>query len=96
MGMFDRQLSVKFKASVFISSHAEVMKVAEVLGVIFGESSSKVITPFMETLQLFIKGYHQFLHEWIYLAMVRLFNRQGQEVLSTHQKAISDTLTVVR
>ncbi|VDK31608.1 unnamed protein product [Taenia asiatica] len=77
-------------------SHAEVMRVAEVLSVIFGESSSKVITPFMETLQLFIKGYHQFLHEWIYIAMVRLFNRQGQEVLSTHQKSIADTLAVVR
>ncbi|VDM15797.1 unnamed protein product [Hydatigera taeniaeformis] len=77
-------------------SHAEVVRVAEVLSVIFGESSSKVITPFMETLQLFIKGYHQFLHEWIYIAMVRLFNRQGQEVLSTHQKSIADTLAVVR
>ncbi|KAL5112926.1 CLIP-associating protein 1 [Taenia crassiceps] len=77
-------------------SHAEVIRVAEVLSVIFGESSSKVITPFMETLQLFIKSYHQFLHEWIYIAMVRLFNRQGQEVLSTHQKSIADTLAVVR
>ncbi|EUB64464.1 CLIP-associating protein [Echinococcus granulosus] len=77
-------------------SHAEVMRVAEVLSVIFGESSSKVITPFMETLQLFIKGYHQFLHDWIYIAMVRLFNRQGQEVLSTHQKSIADTLAVIR
>ncbi|VDO08693.1 unnamed protein product [Rodentolepis nana] len=77
-------------------SHQEVVRVAEVLSVIFGESSSKVITPFMETLQLFIKGYNQYLHEWIYIAMVRLFNRQGQEVLSTHQKSISDTLAVIR
>ncbi|CDS41453.1 CLIP associating protein 1 [Echinococcus multilocularis] len=77
-------------------SHAEVMRVAEVLSVIFGESSSKVITPFMETLQLFIKGYHQFLHDWVYIAIVRLFNRQGQEVLSTHQKSIADTLAVIR
>ncbi|VUZ47780.1 unnamed protein product [Hymenolepis diminuta] len=79
-----------------ILSHQEVMRIAEVLSVIFGESSSKVITPFMETLQLFIKGYNQYLHEWIYIAMVRLFNRQGQEVLSTHQKSISDTLAVIR
>nr|CDS27010.1 CLIP associating protein 1 [Hymenolepis microstoma] len=77
-------------------SHQEVVRVAEVLSVIFGESSSKVITPFMETLQLFIKGYNQYLHEWVYIAMVRLFNRQGQEVLSTHQKSISDTLAVIR
>lgn len=77
-------------------SHQEVVRVAEVLSVIFGESSSKVITPFMETLQLFIKGYNQYLHEWIYIAMVRLFNRQGPEVLSTHQKSISDTLAVIR
>uniref|UniRef100_A0A5K3FFS8 TOG domain-containing protein n=1 Tax=Mesocestoides corti TaxID=53468 RepID=A0A5K3FFS8_MESCO len=77
-------------------SHQEVMRVAEVLGGNFGESSSKVISAFMETVQLFIKKYHQFLHEWIYLAMVRLFNRQGQEVLPTHQKAIADTLAVIR
>lgn len=50
----------------------------------------------METLQLFIRGYHQFLHEWIYIAMVRLFNRQGQGVHVTYQKAISDTLVIIR
>lgn len=72
------------------------MRIAEVLSVIFGESSSKVITPFMETLQLFIKSYNQYLRDWIYIAMVRLFNRQGQEVLSTHQKSIADTLAVIR
>ncbi|KAM7541447.1 hypothetical protein Aperf_G00000041038 [Anoplocephala perfoliata] len=77
-------------------SQPEVMRIAEVLSVIFGESSSKVITPFMETLQLFIKSYNQYLREWIYIAMVRLFNRQGQEVLSTHQKSIGDTLAVIR
>ncbi|VEL07337.1 unnamed protein product [Protopolystoma xenopodis] len=50
----------------------------------------------MDTLQLFIKEYHSVLHDWLYVLMIRLLNRQGHEVLASHQKAIQETLAVVR
>ncbi|VDN09581.1 unnamed protein product [Dibothriocephalus latus] len=77
-------------------SQPEVNRLSEVLSSIFGDSSSKVLSLFMDTLQQFMITYHALLHDWIYVALVRLLSRQGHEVLSSHQKAIKETLTVLR
>uniref|UniRef100_A0A0X3P8A4 TOG domain-containing protein n=1 Tax=Schistocephalus solidus TaxID=70667 RepID=A0A0X3P8A4_SCHSO len=77
-------------------SQPEVNRLADVLSSIFGDSSSKVLSLFMDTLQLFMKTYHPLLHDWVYVALVRLLSRQGHEVLSSHQRAIKETLTVLR
>nr|VZH94977.1 unnamed protein product [Spirometra erinaceieuropaei] len=77
-------------------SQPEVNRLADVLSSIFGDSSSKVLSLFMDTLQLFMKTYHLLLHDWVYVALVRLLSRQGHEVLSSHQRAIKETLTVLR
>ncbi|RTG86170.1 CLIP-associating protein 1/2, partial [Schistosoma bovis] len=63
------------------------------------QSSSKVtsvVSLFMDTLQFFIKEYNPLLRDWLYTLLIRLLYRQSHEALSSHQKAIQETLFVLR
>lgn len=59
-------------------------------------SPSKVVSLFMDTLQFFIKEYNPLLRDWLYTLLIRLLYRQSHEALSSHQKAIQETLFVLR
>ncbi|GAA28694.2 CLIP-associating protein 1, partial [Clonorchis sinensis] len=57
---------------------------------------TSVVSLFMDTLQFFIKEYNPLLRDWLYTLLIRLFNRQGSEAVGSYQKAIQETLFVVR
>ncbi|VDP82846.1 unnamed protein product [Echinostoma caproni] len=62
----------------------------------FADSQGKVVSLFMDTLQFFIKEYNPMLRDWLYTLLIRLLHRQSHEVLGSHQKAIQETLFVLR
>ncbi|CAH8518583.1 unnamed protein product [Schistosoma turkestanicum] len=68
----------------------------EIFSKMFSDSQSKVVSLFMDTLQFFIKEYNPLLRDWLYTVLIRLLYRQSHEALSSHQKAIQETLLVLR
>ncbi|CAH8581959.1 unnamed protein product [Schistosoma bovis] len=68
----------------------------EIFSKMFADSQSKVVSLFMDTLQFFIKEYNPLLRDWLYTLLIRLLYRQSHEALSSHQKAIQETLFVLR
>lgn len=83
-------------ASPFSFSNYELKKVTEIFNKMFHDPHSKVVALFMESMQLFIQVYHEHLSDWLYIILVRLLTKQGNEMLSSQQKRIRETLDVVR
>ncbi|KAF5395165.1 CLIP-associating protein 1 [Paragonimus heterotremus] len=77
-------------------SPEDIRRLTDVFSKMFADSQSKVVSLFMDTLQFFIKEYNPLLRDWLYTLLIRLLNRQGAEVLGSHQKAIQETLFVLR
>ncbi|CAH8536888.1 unnamed protein product [Dicrocoelium dendriticum] len=74
----------------------DIRRLTEIFAKMFADSQSKVVSLFMDVLQFFIKEYSPALRDWLYTLLIRLLNRQGTEVLGSHQKAIQETLFVLR
>lgn len=77
-------------------SSDDIRRLTEIFSKMFTDSQSKVVSLFMDVLQFFIKEYSPALRDWHYPLLIRLLNRQGTEVLGSHQKAIQETLFVLR
>ncbi|KAH8872338.1 CLIP-associating protein 1 [Schistosoma japonicum] len=74
----------------------DIRSLTEIFSKMFADSQSKVVSLFMDTLQFFIKEYNPLLRDWLYTLLIRLLYRQSHEALSSHQKAIQETLFVLR
>nr|CAH8855987.1 unnamed protein product [Trichobilharzia regenti] len=74
----------------------DIRCLTEIFSKMFADSQSKVVSLFMDTLQFFIKEYNPLLRDWLYTLLIRLLYRQSHEALSSHQKAIQETLFVLR
>ncbi|THD25638.1 CLIP-associating protein 1 [Fasciola hepatica] len=74
----------------------DIKRLTDAFNKMFADSQSKVVSLFMDTLQFFIKEYNPMLRDWLYTLLIRLLHRQSHEVLGSHQKAIQETLFVLR
>ncbi|CAL8096213.1 unnamed protein product [Calicophoron daubneyi] len=77
-------------------SREDVLRVTELFNKLFADTQSKVVSLFMDTLQFFIKEYNPLLRDWLYTLLMRLLYRQSHEALGSSQKAIQETLFVLR
>ncbi|VDP75746.1 unnamed protein product [Schistosoma mattheei] len=85
-----------FSLKNFPYSPDDIHCLTEIFSKMFADSQSKVVSLFMDTLQFFIKEYNPLLRDWLYTLLIRLLYRQSHEALSSHQKAIQETLFVLR
>ncbi|KAL3315111.1 CLIP-associating protein 2 [Cichlidogyrus casuarinus] len=75
---------------------SEIQKIVRSFAKLFLEKHTKNVIPFMETLQLFIRGYNELIHDWLYTLLTKLLLRQGCETSGSLQVSIQSTLLEVR
>ncbi|KAE9538568.1 hypothetical protein AGLY_005667 [Aphis glycines] len=79
-----------------ILSKLLLTKITEVFTKMFMDSQTKVISLFLDVLNELIITHSQYLEYWLYILLVKLFNKGGSDILGSVHAKILKTMEIIR